>query len=479
MFKKLCVVLFVMLLGPAHPAVAFNATGHKIVAEVAWQKLNAAQRQAIVDILRKHPRFTKDFKNEMPQAIAQQGADAQNHWIFCQAAIWPDIVRGIQQPDKGIYHRPRWHYINLPVFLDDDQADAFAGNLVANVSFAIPSGGDEEKLNGVQAVKNSFNIVSSSQSTAKEKAVHYCWLIHVIPDLAQPLHSAALFTTGLFPAGDKGGNAVSIRRDTSSGNGGSLHSVWDGLLGSGGDFDSVVEDAKTIIQAHPAEFNAPFAALPDDVWATESQAVAVQAAYGALLPAIREAEEEQEDLDVIDVPESYFDAGKALSQKRAVTAGVRLAGVLAATIPSAGGPTPFALGRPGLDFPAVIAQRSAPASSDAAAASEEAPEGDRLETLTRRVEELTEEVLRLKSLLERDPQDRDARDRHLRDRVRDRSLREAHPLHRDSLEREPDRDSSPRGASSRAARRASTLSARAHAAMAEDDGEQCDCGMHE
>jgi hypothetical protein len=177
MSKKLCVLTAALLLLP-RSAWAFNAAGHKIIAEIAWQKLDSSQRQAIVAILRNHPRFDEDFESKMPEQIASQGAAAQDHWIFCQAAVWPDIVRGISQPAMDLFHRPRWHYINLPIFLDADQANAFSGNLTANVEFALPSGGDEELLNGVQAVKNSLSIVSSSTASDAEKAVHYCWLIH-------------------------------------------------------------------------------------------------------------------------------------------------------------------------------------------------------------------------------------------------------------------------------------------------------------
>ena len=40
---------------------AWNALGHKVVAEIAWRQLEPKQRQSIVDTLRRHPRFDADF----------------------------------------------------------------------------------------------------------------------------------------------------------------------------------------------------------------------------------------------------------------------------------------------------------------------------------------------------------------------------------------------------------------------------------
>ena len=37
----------------------------------------------------------------------------QDHWIFQQAATWPDIIR-----KNKTYDRPEWHYIDIPQYLD-------------------------------------------------------------------------------------------------------------------------------------------------------------------------------------------------------------------------------------------------------------------------------------------------------------------------------------------------------------------------
>jgi hypothetical protein len=217
--------------------------------------------------------------------------------------------------------------------------------------------------------------------------------------LAQPLHAAALFTEELFPTGDKGGNSIKIRREGTSGGGQELHSVWDGLLGKNANFNNVLGNASALIASHSAEFNSPFVALPNDVWSTESQAVAIQAAYGPILAEIQEAEENGGPLAVIEVPENYFIESGDVARRQAVVAGVRLAGVLAATVLTPDGRTPFAVGSPGVEFPAVIAKRR-PVRRIRAATRRDVPADDRADELARRVEKLEAEVLRLKLLLE-------------------------------------------------------------------------------
>jgi hypothetical protein len=433
--SKLTWALAALLLTVSQAAFGFNAAGHKIVAEIAWRKLSEEQRSAIVTILRAHPRFVDDFQDKMPDEIASQGTAAQDHWIFCQAAIWPDVAR--KTPDD----RPFWHFINLPVFLDAGQAEDFRDNLTVNVALSLEDNAGQPSMNGVQAVKNSLNVVTSSTASDAEKAVHYCWLLHVIPDLAQPLHSAALFTVELFPGGDKGGGKIFVRRQGAGGRGEKLHGVWDSLLLKSSNFNTVLGKADQIVAAHAAEFNAPFIALPNDVWATESQALALQFAYGPILDEIRQAEEDGEELGVIEIPESYFEQAGTVLRKQAVTAGVRLAGVLAGSLPALEGPV-AALASAEVGFPAVVASSRAKPVAATEAAAPAAPvaaaDATDAESLARRVQRLEAEVRRLRSLVER------------------------------------------AGAAERPARmRGGVLTIRERAAAAHDDGEQCDCPLDE
>src|SRR3954447_7379796 len=88
-------LLAAVLLISTSPAAAWNSLGHKAVAEIAWQQLEPSERQAIVDVLRRHPTFAADFQVKMDDEpnVAKGDKAIQDHWIFLQAATWPDLIR--------------------------------------------------------------------------------------------------------------------------------------------------------------------------------------------------------------------------------------------------------------------------------------------------------------------------------------------------------------------------------------------------
>lgn len=390
MFQRLILSASLLVVAlSAERCLAWNAKGHKVVALIAWEQLSPAERTAMSSLLRKHPRFSQDFAGPLAQQLGNNASqNEQDRWILCQAAIWPDIARGFSQPALGQYHRPRWHYINLPVFLDPTQADQFAGSITANLSFDYPSSLDPEDFNVVQAVKHNFATAQSVAANDAEKAVSLCWLLHDIADLHQPAHAAALFTVELFPTGDRGANSIDVRMHT--GGRTNLHSVWDGLLGTGRSFNGALNKAANLIAAHPTEFAAPVAPMPHDAWTTENQQLALLKLYGPILDELRDAESAG-DLDDIDLTSSYLSDSGAVAGRQAVIAGVRLASVLRTVVQP--GPTPLAVASRELGFPAAIADASS-ASRGVARRGARASDGD----LERRVERLEAALAELQGL---------------------------------------------------------------------------------
>ena len=149
----------------ASPAAAFNALGHKVIADIAWQQLDKKTRAEIVAVLRRHPRFDQDFAPGMP------GAD-QDRWIFQHAATWPDQIRGNRDFDH-----PTWHYINHPVFIGNERPVSF--------NRADLPAGDPTGFNVVQAIAQCRMTLRGDAPPA-EKAIAYCWLFHLVGDIHQP-----------------------------------------------------------------------------------------------------------------------------------------------------------------------------------------------------------------------------------------------------------------------------------------------------
>ncbi len=175
----------------ATPAFAWNALGHKVVAEIAWQQITPDRRQQIVETFRHHPRFAEDFVAKMPRDVAAGDKATQDHWVFQQAATWPDLIRGNKE-----YDQPVWHYVDFPYFIGKRPVPF-------NLSMEYPTSIPPDEYNVAQATKHSLAAIASDAGP-DTKAIAYCWLFHLVGDMHQPLHSTAL-VCDRFPNGDKGG----------------------------------------------------------------------------------------------------------------------------------------------------------------------------------------------------------------------------------------------------------------------------------
>lgn len=162
----------------ASPAHAWNALGHKVIADIAWQQLDEPARAEIVKTLRRHPRFDDDF--------AKQGDIEDDRWVFQHAAVWPDIARGTT------LDMPTWHYVNIAI------------GRVRGFNYISKPVGKADEWNIIQAIAYCRKIIASDVPPS-QKALAYSWLFHLVGDLHQPMHSTALFSER-FPDGDRGGN---------------------------------------------------------------------------------------------------------------------------------------------------------------------------------------------------------------------------------------------------------------------------------
>jgi hypothetical protein len=208
-FAIACLLLFV-----PSTVSAYNGLAHKTIAAIAWQRLDKPTRTHIVATLRRHPRFDDDFMKRQPEGVTDEG-----EWIFQHAATWPDLARSLSgQGNRTKYHRPTWHYLNLPIFQGGDRP-----LLDVNLSTQYPSPLDGNDWNIIQAYRHCLATLRGD-GPPSDKALAYCWLLHLGGDAHQPLHTTALFSER-FPGGDRGGNEIPTVQ------GSNLHALWDGVLG--------------------------------------------------------------------------------------------------------------------------------------------------------------------------------------------------------------------------------------------------------
>lgn len=207
---KLCAFFFLAvafsLLLPQTGTNAWNESGHRIAAYIAWQHLTPQAKSTIADILKKAP-ADSDLLDFFDAGL--QNADEQ---YFVDIASWADVIKDRNKQERfQAYNRSHWHYVNSywkqtengPVVVDGPEVD-------------------ENIVERIFRFRRTLNIADLPD---EDKAVQIAWMIHLIGDIHQPLHNTTRVSDKL-PEGDAGGNGFSL----GDGWPWNLHSFWDGII---------------------------------------------------------------------------------------------------------------------------------------------------------------------------------------------------------------------------------------------------------
>ncbi len=304
-------------------ADAWSAAGHRIVANIAYDRLDPVTRSDIVTILRTHPDFAARFADRMPEGIRAGSPEDQERWIFLQASIWPDLIRS--QPK---FNHGTWHYIDIPFYLSKHDQAALENVIKPNVNMELPeplTDAARDHLNCVQAVKLAMRTLKDAAATDEEKAVAVCWIMHIVGDSHQPLHSVSLISRGRFNTadGDKGGNDIRVQQ------GRNLHGFWDGLLGGEQGLSEIRKRTAEIVATEEFKAAAEKAArqIAPEVWIQESYELAKTVVYHKVIldeVSARDGDSKQ-PLHAVDLPLQYRKDAGHLAQRRVAEAGYRLA----------------------------------------------------------------------------------------------------------------------------------------------------------
>lgn len=298
------------------------------VALLAYDALPSALQHELSALLRQHPRFAEDFLARLPPELTSDAA--RERWLFAHASTWPDLARGQPGYDHG-----SWHYVNLPLYLRGgrlvscaEARAAFTASLrrrseppPASLAEAAPGGGAQLSIR--QALPKAQRTLGDARASAEERALALSWILHLVGDAHQPLHGVALFSARRFIGGDRGGNDILITGR------GSLHRVWDGLLGDDAS-PAAVEQGLARLRGNEELTELAQSATRElalDRWIDESCELARDAVYGpAVLRAVQASERlGGEGKPELGLSESYLQAASATARRRAVQAGARLA----------------------------------------------------------------------------------------------------------------------------------------------------------
>ena len=280
-----CGLLSLLLLLPQTTALAWDDTGHMLVADIAYQRLNPAAK-AKVDALTKTIRFCGKTYDGVT------------------VAVWMDDIKADSMHDDMRV----WHYFDIPIF----------EGVPVNPNFKQ----DEE--NAVARIKWAIETLRKGTSSDKHDAETLGYLMHLVGDIHQPLH-AATRVTAKNPKGDAGGNGFKL-----AGVPDNLHWYWDSAAGAFNfwspqrplderDRRRLDEFARAITTESPAEKNPAAQELNPDTWARESHMLAGSVVY---------------DLPENTTPGDAYNAkARPVARQRLALAGYRLAQIINSIYP--------------------------------------------------------------------------------------------------------------------------------------------------
>jgi hypothetical protein len=189
-------------------ALAWDHPGHMAIAAIAFDEIERARPELIEKIgalMLKHP-------DPAPFWVAAGEARGKElaRRMFIQASRWPDDARWT------INDRPAWHSARWAVVADDAPPEA---RKLAEARHGHTSG------QAVEALTLNAAVLSDPESKAAERALALSWLLHIMGDIHQPLHTADLYSAA-FPTGNPAG-AMGFVQDPLADSAMQLHLLWD------------------------------------------------------------------------------------------------------------------------------------------------------------------------------------------------------------------------------------------------------------
>jgi hypothetical protein len=313
------------------PARAWDDVGHMAIAIVAWRHMTPEARERAAALLRAAP----------PGAGLAQlrpnegGPEARDEALFARAATWADLVRDRRDSLRyATYHHGPWHYLSW-YWRPDSAGPGSAARAVTVTGLPADSQSVVERIAALRPV------VADAGARPEVRAVALAWVLHLVGDIHNPVHTASRVTPA-HPAGDAGGNAVRLTDDGRPTN---LHAVWDDLFDAPGQraggegrgrpgpeaLLAIAERAADEMEraAPAAGVRGPAGESNPAAWAREGQAIDETAVYTP---------------DLVEggpVPPGYAARARAVVLPRAALAGYRLAAFLNQTL---GGPSAAASG---------------------------------------------------------------------------------------------------------------------------------------
>ncbi|WP_105436357.1 S1/P1 nuclease [Neorhizobium tomejilense] len=313
----------VVLFASTTTASAWWDAGHMRVAAIAYEKLTPAAKVEASRLLKLNPKYN-EWAAAVPMKPDGTPGDV-DQWAFIRASVWaddiktykdytrdndtatgPDAARNIGYSDKFVHEY--WHYKDIPFSTDGS---------------TWPS---QDPVNAETQIKIFTAALPKSAGKSEDiRSYDLSWLLHLVGDVHQPLHSTAYFNAELHKkwtdaskpdVGDRGGNEISVV--PANGKSTKLHLYWDGIFGGYTTPLGAVADNKTDKIDPPSDVLAEQTDPAE--WIEESHKRALQFAYAA--PVALDAKQP------VLLTREYESNARAVAEAQISVAGYRLANLL-------------------------------------------------------------------------------------------------------------------------------------------------------
>jgi osmotically-inducible protein OsmY len=225
-------------------ARGWDDVGHKTTAYIAWQQMTPQARERASKLLQSAPEDSDLSVFFMGDARPRAVRELEHFMI---ASTWADIVRDRKFKNRfEKYHKSNWHYDDTFWRSTENGQISIVENVEAEGGVAIPK------------IAEFVKLLQDASAPDEEKAIGLAWILHLVGDIHQPLHTSARVTE-TEPKGDQGGNLFLLTRPgTPREQQENLHWFWDSIIvrnierGQSCDTDFVPQIAKMITKRHSA-----------------------------------------------------------------------------------------------------------------------------------------------------------------------------------------------------------------------------------